>query len=1285
MRYLKEKIEVVLVVALLMVVVISAQKVGVVGAPDSPPLLSKFVGNLTGMDERYSVVVVLKKGLSQDVAERVYNAISQLYTREFMLEVRGRSVAVKEVRVSRLVRDGEGRYLFKVFDRPANVEKAVAPFSDYVERIVAKPVPNTLEKLPEALPGGKIVAPTNAIIRSLIGVAQVESQYGVTGKGINIAVVDTGVDYGHPDLAPGLVYWQGTYKGDTIREPLVLDADEQQVLLLQDVTPVVNGSTAFVYVGGRYYNVLTPWLVSVYPPCDYYYIPASVVPNIDKIKFGVTYMYRYDGIKIIGVLMIKWKTSPHFVATVVDVNGNCDFRDEWGLFAGMPPYSGAHLGYYRGRIIAPDYNKNGYPDDSLGVAGGFFYDWGWWFSYPAEIHPGWDKQGRWLSIFYDFHGHGTAAASAVAGRGVVAYNITGLGVVRLRGMAPDAGIIGIKGLWMGNVEVGMLWAAGFDIDPYTGRFYYTGSKRAHIISNSWGISTFTYDFGAFGYDFESAFVAGLALPGFLDPNYPGILIVQAGGNGGPGYGTITSPGASVGVLTVGASTSTHFAYVYSKSSQGLANLYMSGAGWSSDEVISWSLRGPTVVGYNKPDVVNVGAYGFTAAVVPYNYTLFGGTSYATPLTAGVAALVYQVLGPSADPSLVKTIITSTAEWMGYDPASIGMGRVNAYRAVSLARLLTGQKAGVYELQILSSSLWSNYASKASGLWRWQWCDNIAAYMLWWAGTELAVPNCDMPAASKDRIDTTLFFGDVPRGGNKSITFTIRNPTNKTVSVSLVPQKLGVVSSATYTKTLSLAPYANYNRTYLVFTTANTTNVMRYMAVIASIPYSSFDPENDYVYNVRVRVWIHIWKRDANNNSKPDPDEMILVNYGYNYYSWNLATIQLPALKLSGNRGIVVTVDIVRGPGVSSSQYIAPIPVNVTVLYVDRFTDDWVVISPASATIQPGGSATFTLTVKAPSNAIPTTYQGQVTIFSNITQPRSVPYTFNVYTTVGTSNNVVTMGSGGERWPYANWLGSANDWAWRYEAGDWRWFFAKPATDDGLAFLFETRWTNPDTSLIAYAIGSDGQFAGAYYGQGASWHDYLGSGVFVWVNTGAGSIQNARRIVIFPAIEYRYWLYPHAKPETGVYTFVVRTAEFDGRTGAFEPFNVTLKLIPAASKLPATAMGSGNFAIRFSLPYVAGPIYANADRPYTPLLDVDQRYAPAYYYISPSYIGGPYPSGTLFTFQLNAYLYGTSGQKVDISTLFQVRMPSLPVVSRWYNSYHKVTDWYIFEDWIRLLK
>ncbi|MEM4439572.1 MAG: peptidase S8, partial [Pyrobaculum sp.] len=262
---------------------------------------------------------------------------------------------------------------------------------------------------------------------------------------------------------------------------------------------------------------------------------------------------------------------------------------------------------------------------------------------------------------------------------------------------------------------------------------------------------------------------------------------------------------------------------------------------------------------------------------------------------------------------------------------------------------------------------------------------------------------------------------------------------------------------------------------------------------------------------------------------------------------------------------------------------------------------------------------------------------------------------------------------------------ANDWGWRFESGDWRWFFVRPSAADGLAFEFEGSWTMANTSLIAFAIGPDGQFAGAFFGQGASYFNYIGSGRFIWVNTGAGSIENAMRVVIFPAVDYRYYLYPHQKPETGVYTLVLRSILFDGSGGSGENMTARARLITAQNKLPPQITASGTVVFRFSLPYLAGPIWAYTTRSPLPHLDFNQIYTPVSHYVSPSYVSGLWPAGTQFTFQVYIYHYGAPGQKVDISTLYSIRMPSLPVYMRQGGVYYRVDDWYVFEDWTSVIK
>jgi hypothetical protein len=279
---------------------------------------------------------------------------------------------------------------------------------------------------------------------------------------------------------------------------------------------------------------------------------------------------------------------------------------------------------------------------------------------------------------------------------------------------------------------------------------------------------------------------------------------------------------------------------------------------------------------------------------------------------------------------------------------------------------------------------------------------------------------------------------------------------------------------------------------------------------------------------------------------------------------------------------------------------------------------------------------------------------------------------------------LTAGVNG-RWPDARSIRGATHWAWRFESGDWRLFHIAPGASNGLAFEVQAGWRLPDTSLIGFAVGHDGQFAGAYFGQGASWFDYRGSGVFTWVNTGAGSIDNARRVVWFPSVDYRNWLYPHAKPERGVFTVVVRTVLFDGSAGASEPISVQARLLTTAQKLPAQVIDSGTNYVRFSLPYIVRHLYVYAVRPRTPLLDFDQRYTPGSYSVSPSSVSGPYPPGTLFTFSVHVSNFGAPGQKFDVSVLFLADLPSLPVVYRDRGTYYRLTMWYPFEDWTRVVR
>lgn len=103
---------------------------------------------------------------------------------------------------------------------------------------------------------------------------------------------------------------------------------------------------------------------------------------------------------------------------------------------------------------------------------------------------------------------------------------------------------------------------------------------------------------------------------------------------------------------------------------------------SADQHTSWSTYGPCI------DLAAPGA-GIWTTIVGGTYGAVNGTSFSSPLTAGVVALMLSA-NPALQPSQVDAILTSTADDLGTPGRDdyYGYGRVNAYRAVAAAKSAT---------------------------------------------------------------------------------------------------------------------------------------------------------------------------------------------------------------------------------------------------------------------------------------------------------------------------------------------------------------------------------------------------------------------------------------------------------------------------------------------------------------------------------------------------------------------------------------------------------------------
>ncbi len=201
---------------------------------------------------------------------------------------------------------------------------------------------------------------------------------------------------------------------------------------------------------------------------------------------------------------------------------------------------------------------------------------------------------------YDENGHGSHICGIIGGDGQASGGL-------YRGVAPGCNLIPIKVLdRRGN---------GYASDVLSGlRFIRENREKLGIrIVN---ISVGSLSRKSMGEN--SALVRGVN-----DAWDDGLVVVVAAGNMGPKRGTITTPGISRKVITVGCSDDNKEVNVM------------------GSRMVDYSGRGPTGSCICKPDVVAPGAAVTSCSNQAGKYTTKSGTSMATPLVSGAIALLLE--------------------------------------------------------------------------------------------------------------------------------------------------------------------------------------------------------------------------------------------------------------------------------------------------------------------------------------------------------------------------------------------------------------------------------------------------------------------------------------------------------------------------------------------------------------------------------------------------------------------------------------------------------------------
>lgn len=228
---------------------------------------------------------------------------------------------------------------------------------------------------------------------------------------------------------------------------------------------------------------------------------------------------------------------------------------------------------------------------------------------------------------YDDNGHGTHVAGLVAGDGTASMG-------KYRGAAPGCGIISLKvldryGTGSQDDVLRALWWIRENRQQY----------RIRVVNISVGTTC------------NSKRNHARLLESVEQLWDEGVVVVTAAGNQGPRPGSITAPGSSKKVITVGSSD------------------LLEGRSAISG-------RGPTAECVCKPDIVAPGNKIMSCVPgKPYSYGVKSGTSMSTPLVTGAIACALEK-NPALTNTDIKTMLMNSAEDMGLPQNLQGWGKFN---------------------------------------------------------------------------------------------------------------------------------------------------------------------------------------------------------------------------------------------------------------------------------------------------------------------------------------------------------------------------------------------------------------------------------------------------------------------------------------------------------------------------------------------------------------------------------------------------------------------------------